>query len=233
MKSPFGRIEDLFNTLNDAGIKYLVLRNYENLLEPELYVDGHGDIDMLCSDSQETVDLINAQALTQDKPGMRGDGVHYAIEVDGKPVKLDLRHLGDGYYCTKWEKEMLERRVGHDCFYVMNETDYFYSLIYHAVLQKRSFSQEYSSRLFQMSKGLGLVMTSANEHEYLLLLQEYMRDHGYRFTYSKDHLVPNRFHLVDQGLIDKDCGLKWKHSLYDMKIGMIEWLVKAKHALLH
>ena len=136
MKSPFGRIEDLFNTLNDAGVKYLVLRNYENLLEPELYVDGHGDIDMLCSDSQEIVDLINAHALTQDKPGMRGDGVHYAIEVDGKPVKLDLRHLGDGYYCTKWEKEMLERRIGHNCFYVMNETDYFYSLIYHAVLQK-------------------------------------------------------------------------------------------------
>ena len=115
----------------------------------------------------------------------------------------------------------------------MNETDYFYSLIYHAVLQKRSLSQEYSSRLFQMSKGLGLVMTSANEHEYLLLLQEYMRDHGYRFTYSNDHLVPNRFHLVDQGLIDKDCGLKWKHSLYDKKIGIIERLVKVKHALLH
>ena len=57
MKSPFGRIEDLFNTLNDAGVKYLVLRNYENLLEPELYVDGHGDINMLCSDSQEIVDL--------------------------------------------------------------------------------------------------------------------------------------------------------------------------------
>lgn len=233
MKSPFDRIEDLFNTLNDASVKYLVLRNYENLLEPELYVDGHGDIDMLCSDSQEIVNLINARPLTEDKPGKLGDGVHYAIEVDGKPVKLDLRHVGDGYYCSKWEKEMLESRVKHDCFYVMNETDYFYSLVYHAVLQKRSLSQEYSSRLLQMSKGLGLIETSANEKEYLQLLQTFMRGKGYRFTYSHDYLVPNRFHLVDKELVDKNRGLQWKHNLYDLKIGIIEWLVKVKHALLH
>ena len=233
MKPHFARVQDFFDTLNQANINYLVLRNYENLLEPELYVDGHGDIDMLCDDSQVIVNLINARPLTEDKPGILGDGVHYAIEVDGKPVQLDLRHVGDGYYCAKWEKEMLEGSVRHDCFYVMNETDYFYSLVYHAVLQKRSLSQEYSSRLLQMSKELGLAVASANEHGYLLLLQEFMRAHGYRFTYSEDHLVPNRFHLVDQGLIDKNYGLRLKHDLYDAKIGIIEWLVKVKHTLLH
>lgn len=233
MKSPFCHIEDMFTTLNDAGIKYIVLRNFENLLEPKFYVDGHGDIDMLCYNSHEIVNLIGALPLTEDKRGMHGDGVHYAIVVDGEPVQLDLRHVGDGYYCTKWEKEMLEGRVVRDCFYVMNETDYFYSLVYHAVLQKRSLSQEYTLRLKQMSLALEMNVTSADEHVFLQLLQNYMRDKGYHFTYSQDYLVPNRFHLVDQDLIDKNCGLKWKHKLYDMKIGIIEWLVKVKHALLH
>ena len=233
MKSPFCHIEDMFTTLNDAGVKYVVLRNFENLLKPEFYVDGHGDIDMLCIDPQEIVDLIDARSLTQDKSGMHGDCVHYAIELNGKPVQLDLRHVGDGYYCTKWEKEMLERRVVSNCLYVMNEIDYFYSLIYHAVLQKRSLSQEYTLRLKQMSKALGLSVTSANDHEFLQLLQNYMRDMGYHYSYSHDYLVPNRFHLVDQDLVDKNCALKWKHNLYDMKIGIIEWLVKIKHTLLH
>ena len=233
MKSPFARIEDLFITLNEAGVKYLVLRNFENLLEPEIYVDGHGDIDMLCSNSQEIVNLIDARPLTPDKSGMRGDGIHYGIEVDGKPVKLDLRHVGDGYYCTKWEQDMLERRVKHECFYVMTENDYFYSLVYHAVLQKRSLSDEYSTRLWQMSKNCGLDVSAPSEKEYLRLLQTFMRNNGYRFTYSQDHLVPNRFHLVDQDLIDKNVSLQRRHSIFDLKVRAIESLVKVKHTILH
>ena len=233
MKSPFARIEDLFITLNEAGVKYLVLRNYENLLEPEIYVDGHGDIDMLCSNSHEIVNLIDARPLTPDKSGMRGDGIHYGIEVDGKPVKLDLRHVGDGYYCTKWEQDMLERREKHVCFYVMTENDYFYSLVYHAVLQKRSLSDEYSARLWEMSKNCGLDVSAPSEKEYLRLLQNYMRNNGYRFTYSQDHLVPNRFHLVDQDLIDKNVSLQRRHSIFDMKVRAIESLVKVKHTILH
>ena len=233
MKSPFARIEDLFITLNEAGVEYLVLRNYENLLEPEIYVDGHGDIDMLCSNSHEIVNLIDARPLTPDKSGMRGDGIHYGIEVDGKPVKLDLRHVGDGYYCTKWEQDMLERREKHVCFYVMTENDYFYSLVYHAVLQKRSLSDEYSARLWEMSKNCGLDVSAPSEKEYLRLLQNYMRNNGYRFTYSQDHLVPNRFHLVDQDLIDKNVSLQRRHSIFDMKVRAIESLVKVKHTILH
>ena len=97
MKSPFASIQDFFRALNQADVKYLVLRNYESLLEQELYVDGHGDIDMLCEDSQQIVGLVGARPLTPDKDGLCGDGIHYSIIVDGQPVKLDLRHLGDGY----------------------------------------------------------------------------------------------------------------------------------------
>ncbi len=51
MKCEYNSIEEFFSALNAAGINYLVLRNYENLLKPEIYVDGHGDIDLLCDNS--------------------------------------------------------------------------------------------------------------------------------------------------------------------------------------
>lgn len=229
MNYAFNHIEDMFSVMGKAGVQYLVLRNFDNLLEPEVYVDGHGDIDMLCYDSQQIVNLINAQPLTQDKLGMRGDGVHYFIEVGGKPVKLDLRYLGDGYYCTQWEQDMLDRRVARDCYFVLNEVDYFYSLIYHAILQKRSFSNEYRSRLLQMSKQLGLYVDDPSEKVFINLLQIYMRNKGYRFSYSQDYLVPNRFHLVDCRLVERNNALQWKHFLSDTKVNAIECLVKVKH----
>lgn len=39
-------IQSFVDALNNSGVPYLVLRNYENLLSPEIYVDGHGD--MIC-----------------------------------------------------------------------------------------------------------------------------------------------------------------------------------------
>ena len=229
MKYGFTSIVELFQVLNDVGIRDLVLRNYENLLEPEMYVGGHGDIDLLCDDSQAIVHLIDAKPLTRDRRNLRGDGIHYSIEVDGHSVQLDLRQVGDGYYCRQWEKELLERRVKHDCFYVMSNEDYFYTLTYHAILQKRSLSEEYRSRLFEMARQLELAVDESSEKGLLKLLESHMRTHGYRYSYSQDHMVPNRFNLVDEKLIEKDIRLQLHHLGFDFMVNTIEWLVKIKH----
>lgn len=233
MKCSYTNISEFFQTLNDAGIRYLVLRNFENLLEPEMYVGGHGDIDLLCDDSQEIVHLIDAKPLTPDKCNLRGDGIHYSIEVNGHSVQLDLRQIGDGYYCQKWEKELLDRRVKHDCFYVMSEEDYFYTLTYHAILQKRSLSDEYRSRLLEMARQLKLTVEEPSEKGLLWLLENYMRDHGYCFTYSQDRRVPNRFNLVDERLVEKNKELQLYHFGFDFLVTTIEWLVKLKHVFTH
>lgn len=229
MRYGFTSIVEFFQVLNDAGIRYLVLRNYENLLEPEMYVGGHGDIDLLCDDSQAIVHLIDAKPLTRDRRNLRGDGIHYSIEVDGHSVQLDLRQVGDGYYCRLWEKELLERRVKHDCFYVMSSEDYFYTLTYHAILQKRSLSEEYRSRLLEMANQLELIVDEPSEKGLIKLLESYMRTHGYLYSYSQDHMVPNRFNLVDEKLIEKDRGLQLHHLGFDFMVNTIEWLVKIKH----
>lgn len=231
MKCEFSKIEEFFLALNQANINYLVLRNYENLLEPELYVSGHGDIDLLCDDAQSIARLVEAQPKAPKSTRLQDDGIHYLIFVDGSPVQLDLRQVGDGYYCAKWEKDLLERKVKYDCFYVMNPVDYFYTLAYHAILQKRSFSDEYNARLNQMAKDLNLQVGPQDERGFINMLEKHMRENGYRFSYSSDYMVPNRFHLVDSKLIDKNYNLMLKHSLFDTKVSMLQGLVKLKHAI--
>lgn len=229
----FSRIEIFFEVLNRAELKYLVLRNYENLLEPEMYLDGHGDIDLLCEDSSLLSEAVGAIPNPPKSSTLEDDKVHYKIFIDSQSVSLDLRQVGDGYYCENWERDLLDRRVKKDCFYVMNEEDYFYTLIYHAILQKRSFSEEYRLRLIEMSKKLGLNLDVYNEQEFVRILEDYIRVKGYVFSYSNDCMVPNRFNLVDKRLVRKDWPLQWRHFKFDIKVLTIERLVKIKHSVFH
>lgn len=229
----FSRIEAFFEALNQAGLKYLVLRNYENLLEPEMYLNGHGDIDILCEDSDLLATTVGAKPCPPKSSAKQDDKIHYMIFVNNQSVSLDLRQVGDGYYCEKWERDLLDRRVKKDCFYVMNEEDYFYTLIYHAILQKQVFSEEYRSRLIEMSAKLGLSVDVYNEQGFISLLEDYMREKGYLFSYSTDCMVPNRFNLVDKKLIVKDLPLQWRHFMFDFKVSAIERMVRIKHFLCH
>ena len=227
----YATIADAFKTLNEHGAEYLVLRNYDNLQSPEMYMDGHGDIDMLCRDSQEVANLLGAGIDRKDKPPFRGDGTHYYIYVDGKYVSMDLRYVGDDYYCAAWQRDMLAKRVKHECFYVMDDENYFFSLIYHAVLQKRSLSEEYRQRLFGMAARLGISPDTPDEKGLVRLLDDFMRRMGYVYRYSSDKLVPMRFHVVDRTLVSRNARNFWAHWAFDGKVKLIDWLFRLKHII--
>ena len=190
MDGKFKSIRQVFDILNLNDVNYLVLRNYENLLSEELYVNGHGDIDILCENSQIIVDLLGAKTNMKDIKPFKGDGTHYFIYVDKAKVFLDLRYVGDDYYCEKWECDMLSKRVKKDCFYFLPPLDYYYSLVYHAILQKRSLSDEYHDRLIEMSKDQLINVNDGTEREFIIVLEKYMRLKGYRYTYTKDIWIP-------------------------------------------
>lgn len=227
----FQDIKEVFNILSYENISYLVLRNYEKLLEPEMYVDGHGDIDLLCANSQEIVQSLGAKTDRKDQPPFIGDGTHYFIFVAGQRVSLDLRYIGDDYYCEKWEKDLLDRRVKFNGFFIMNDEDYFYSLIYHAVLQKESLSEEYLSRLLSMAAKLGVSLSEQSEYGLLRSLEVFMQKHSYSFVYPFDYLVPARFGLIDQSMIRTNMCRKLCHKRHWVKIRFIEMLVYVKHSL--
>lgn len=215
----FKNASELFTKLNAVNAKYLVLRNYENLLDPKIYVGGHGDIDMLCENSQDIAKILNAKSYGKD------DGTHYFVLINGERAYLDLRHIGDDYYCEKWEKDLLNNRVHHECFYVMNNEDYFYTLVFHAILQKKKFSEEYRNRLTDMANALGIDAGNCQENDFLRLLMDHMKEKGYVFRYSKDPMIPQRFHLVDRKMIDRDWNVYWSHIWFSLRL--VYWRLKA------
>ena len=79
-----------------------------------MYLDGHGDVDLLCEDSQEIVRLLGAQTDRKDQYPYKGDGIHYYIYVGGERVSLDLRSVGDGYYCEMWEDNLYNQNIRFD-----------------------------------------------------------------------------------------------------------------------
>ena len=206
MKVRFYKIADVFDVLNKNQISYLVLRNYENLLKPEMYLDGHGDLDLLCEDSQEIVRLLDAKTDRKDQYPYKGDGIHYYIYVGGERVSLDLRSVGDGYYCEMWEVNLLK-------------------------LQKPALSEEYMLRLSEMAQRQGIIVSNYSENGFISILEKYMRKEGYTYTYPVDYMVPARFQLVSRDMIFINWDRWLRHQLFWSKIRVIEMLVWVKHKL--
>lgn len=229
--SHYTNIQEVIDRLNSQQTPYLILRNYDNLLSNEIYMDGHGDIDILCAASKPIVEALHAMTNRKDQNGFIGDGTHYHIYVSNQPVSIDLRYIGDGYYCNKWQEEMLKKRISHKGFYVMDAINHFYSLVYHAILQKKSLSEEYQSRLLSMAATLQISLPSQDEKGLLKVLENFMKLNGYTYTYSIDHYIPLQFQKVNRQMITYNKERYWKHRRFKIKVGFIDLLVKIKHLI--
>lgn len=137
-------LDQIFKVLNETS-RYVVLRNYEYL--PDQYSSKeHGDIDLLVQNEKDVAYLLNARKVFRQTYR-----VHYVCKVDQAQVKFDFRSVGDGYYDSEWEKKILEdRRMSGPGFYIPCEEDYKYSLLYHALIHKKSVADDYRLRLSQM-----------------------------------------------------------------------------------
>lgn len=218
---------DVITILRQHNINYVILRNYSNLLSDELYISGHADIDILCEDSIALAKAINAIQFSQN------DYTHYYIYIKDKKVSLDLRHLGDGYYPTQWQVDILNNKILHkDGFYVMDNINYFYSLTYHALVQKRNFSKDYQNLLITLSYKIDVNIDSSKIEESLVYyLEKFMMKSGYQYTYAKDKTVTLNKKYISKKLIKKDLKLQFNHFKFDSKVYTIEKLVQLKHFL--
>jgi hypothetical protein len=192
-------IEEMFNVLHET-VGYLVLRNFEGLPE-EYTVGNHGDIDILVADLKNAVEITGAYHV--------GNVVHYGVKIKGEEVRFDFRHLGDNYYSQKWEQDLLDRAVKdiptltlvgtHEMveigggFMRPNNKDYFYSLLYHAVIQKPDIKADYIPRLIALAKSIGLdgfdKKTLQNRAFLIKFLTTYMESHGYYYVKPSDPTV--------------------------------------------
>lgn len=181
-------IQAIFESLSgDCG--YLIMRNWEGFYD-DILIEGHNDIDVLCADTRSRDLIVNAFSAKD----IAGNGFHYSFMHKGMEVTLDTRIVGDGYYDINWQKEMIANRVKNPLgFYVMTEEDYFYSLAYHAIYQKKDgLSDEYRVRLSEMKPEY----KEYRQEDYIRILHEYMLQHGYFYTHTVDDSVVRRFDRV-------------------------------------
>ena len=140
-KEMFVSIEEAFEELNQEGIQWLLMRNWESL-EQELISQDHGDVDLLVDRFFLTIKALRAKCINF------ADGrVQYTVRINNKNIPFDIRYVGDDYYDRFWQEDMLDKRVEFGKFYVMDKNNYFYSLLYHGLIHKPFLSEEYRAKL--------------------------------------------------------------------------------------
>jgi len=159
-------IEDLFNCLNKFS-DYLVMRNFE-CLPSEYTMAEHGDIDLLVANIEEIIYLTNAKKVFSEEYR-----VHYKIMVNNEEVLFDFRYVGDNYYDDKFEKLLLKEKVlDVNGFYRPTDKLYFINLLYHALVHKPTFSEDYKNRLMILASKLGKDSALLLYEPILLLIDE-------------------------------------------------------------
>lgn len=179
-------VQELFFAFNNS-IDYVVLRNFECL--PDQYnIEGHGDIDLMVEN------LNYVKYLTGAKPGFprKKHRCYYYININNEQVPFDFRHVSDNYYDVKWQLDILKtRELTPGGFYIPNTTNYFYSLLYHAIVQKPVFGEDYKLRILNLSKSIPNlnIQTTYTTVDYLNILSNYIESKTYNYVIPKDHSV--------------------------------------------
>ena len=112
--------------MHGIDFHYVVMRNFEHLPDG-IFVKGHGDLDLLVYDLKHFEELFPDIKPTFPKPR-----VQYKANVGGLNVYLDVRSVGDGYYPTDFQLNMLDsREYNPKGFFTPNPVFHRIGLAYH------------------------------------------------------------------------------------------------------
>lgn len=193
------------------------MRNFECFMDGQVFVNGHEDIDLLCDNPQKVCKVLDTKRRFLF-PTVNS----YYIQYNTGTVQVDIRFIGDGYYDTEWQSDMLKQKI---CIasniYVMDCQNYFYSLIYHAILHKRSLSDEYFKKLVDMSYKLGLNCSS--KEDLLKILFNFMKARKYFVTTTRDPGIILNFSNIDKNFIRSNCFWLIKRKVLDA-LKHVKWI---------
>lgn len=224
----FQNITCFFDVLNRSNINYLVLRNFSNFNSESFLLDDHPDIDILCDDRDEFIKVSNCVAWKGNNK--KWDKTHAKINVSGRDISIDIRTVGDGYYCEKWQKDMLlSKKNESSLFFRPNDRHLFYSLIYHSIIQKPQLSDDYKRILSLLAKINDVSIKSYDRKELIKLMESYMIENKYVYTYPSDKHVPLYTNNINKKLIAGN--KKLYRIIYWSKINIIQLLVHFKRCI--
>lgn len=131
-------LKQFFDFLNSVDFEYVVLRNFEHL-PYSVELGHHSDLDLLVYDLPHFLETI--PEATPEYPLPR---VRYKLPLEENFIYMDVRHIGDGYYPTQFEKNILAtREMNSKGFYTPNYIHHQIALAYHAVHHKGSIAPDY------------------------------------------------------------------------------------------
>jgi hypothetical protein len=178
---------EMFSVLNKST-KWVVLRNFETLNEKQF--NKGDDIDILCANRDLFLALINAKKR-------HGGRCSYYVNVGKLSIPLDIRFIGDKYFDPVWSFNILRNRVYSNCIPRPSDYDYFFSLLYHCKLQKKSVKPEYVDRLNILATKLKFIHLDHNfvhnDEISSELLNSFLRKNSYTYTYTDDAVRNENF----------------------------------------
>jgi predicted Ser/Thr protein kinase len=193
----FASVADFFDHLNDTeGLDYVVLRNFDDLVENR--ANPISDIDILVNDFYLFKRVSGAIGYKHKRNRKSGPAHEYGgykvaahISISGHEIAVDIRFVGDDYYCKKWEKDMLASPVRLGGILVPGSVNLFYSLLYHALVHKRSVSHQYRQILSRLASTIGHEGELAQSDELLWTwLDEFIKSNGYEYVRPKELSIP-------------------------------------------
>ena len=178
-------MEQFLCALNNS-VEYVILRNYDNL--PSDYTfNGHNDIDILCKNKRYLRLATNAKRVHRYL-----NRVLHIIKISGEKIPFDFRSVGDGYYCRDWGENILTNRIKHENgFFIPEKKDYFYSLLYHALVHKYKVSEDYKFKLNSLKNSLDtdINIDLLEEVNMSSVLDEFMKADNYTYVECDDQTV--------------------------------------------
>ena len=210
----YNSIQELFYVLNNT-IKYVVLRNFDCI--PEKYtIEGHGDIDLLVEHKNYITYLTLAKPIFEESYR-----VYHTININKENIPFDFRHIGDNYYDYFWEEHIINnRQIKKNLFYIPNAEDLFYSLLYHAYIQKLNVKSDYIKKLHELGKNINIQFHSNNQYV-ISLLDIFMKGRNYEYikpndlsvAYNEENIALST-HALRYGKAIKALAIKEDSSLY-------------------
>lgn len=180
--------EDFFSVLNYTS-DYLVLRGFEGL--PRF--NKQKDLDVLTAKYQRFASAAGALQV----PHQPYKGVVY---VDGEKISLDIRYVGDDYYDASWAKEMLLTKIMKDGVQIPRADHYFFSLLFHAKVQKPQVKPDYIGILDQLATALNFEWFKADtiddDKAMGILLNGYFKSNGYFYKDPLDSGVYKNYSVI-------------------------------------
>ena len=138
---------DFFKDINE-NCNYVVLRNGDDIDWKNSLIKNDGDLDVLCENRKAFIELSGAVPIYSSR---RRD--NYYITVANHKVRIDIRYVGDRYYDKNWEKDRLLCRQFNGLYYLPDETNDMYSVIYHILLQKKYIPEKYRNGILSRMYG--------------------------------------------------------------------------------